>query len=280
MAKVSMETGIELALEKGAAPILEQDFLVDKKLLAKAERMGIRDFPYIEGDLVMGRQLFAESLYFKQVLPEDLIKSLAENGCRYTHATSIAPTGTISLSVCNNVSNGIEPTFAHSYLRNIIKEGKSTKEQIEVKSYERLALDAYLENNPEARAEDFVLQSTDDISAYWHLLVQAEAQHYVDSSISKTINVPKDFDFDQFKTLYMKGSDLRLKGVTTFRFNPEAFSGVLVKEQDLKDTYYTFVLSEGSEVTLRGDEKVEYEGQVHVAADLFDAIKEGYYGKF
>jgi ribonucleoside-diphosphate reductase alpha chain len=71
-----------------------------------------------------------------------------------------------------------------------------------------------------------------------------------------------------------------LKGCTTFRFNPEAFQGVLVKEEDLKNTTYVFTLDDGTEVTLRGDEEVEYDGEIHSAANLFDAIKEGYYGKF
>jgi ribonucleoside-diphosphate reductase alpha chain len=71
-----------------------------------------------------------------------------------------------------------------------------------------------------------------------------------------------------------------LKGCTTFRFNPEAFQGVLVKEKDLQSTRYTFVLDDGTEVTLRGDEEIEYDGEMHTAANLFDALKEGYYGKF
>ena len=70
------------------------------------------------------------------------------------------------------------------------------------------------------------------------------------------------------------------KGCTTFRFNPEAFQGVLVKEKDLKNTVYKFELADGSTVELKGDEEIEYDGEVHTAANLFDALKEGYYGKF
>ena len=80
--------------------------------------------------------------------------------------------------------------------------------------------------------------------------------------------------------IYLYAHERGLKGCTTFRFNPEAFQGVLVKEQDLKNTTYTFVLEDGAEVKLRGDEEVEYDGEVHTAANLFDALKEGYYGKF
>jgi len=69
-----------------------------------------------------------------------------------------------------------------------------------------------------------------------------------------------------------------LKGCTTFRFNPEAFQGVLVKEQDLKNTVYKFTLDDGTIVEARGDEEIEYDGEKHTAANLYDALKEG--GKF
>ena len=101
-----------------------------------------------------------------------------------------------------------------------------------------------------------------------------------DSSISKTANVPTDFNYEEFKDIYMYAYDMGLKGCTTFRFNPEAFQGVLVKEKDLQNTKYTFVLDDSSEVTVRGDEEIEYDGEKHSAANLFDAMKEGYYGKF
>ncbi len=71
-----------------------------------------------------------------------------------------------------------------------------------------------------------------------------------------------------------------LKGCTTFRFNPEAFQGVLVKEQDLENTTYCFTLEDGSTAEFKGNEEIEYDGEKHTAANLFDALKEGYYGKF
>ena len=108
----------------------------------------------------------------------------------------------------------------------------------------------------------------------------AAAQKWVDSSISKTANVPTDYPYEDFKDIYMYAYEQGLKGCTTFRFTPEAFQGVLVKEKDLKNTTYTFELDDGSTVELRGDEEIEYDGEVHTAANLFDALKEGYYGKF
>ena len=77
-----------------------------------------------------------------------------------------------------------------------------------------------------------------------------------------------------------KTGEKGLKGCTTFRFNPEAFQGVLVTEKDLENTSYKFTLDDGQEVEVKGNEEIEYDGEVHSAANLYDALKEGYYGKF
>jgi len=113
-----------------------------------------------------------------------------------------------------------------------------------------------------------------------HINVQAAAQEWVDSSISKTANVPTEHPFEDFKGIYRHGWMAGLKGCTTFRFNPEVFQGVLVKQSDLENTYYTFQLQDGSSVKVRGDEEVEYDGETHTAANLYDALKEGLYGRF
>ena len=110
--------------------------------------------------------------------------------------------------------------------------------------------------------------------------VQAAAQKWIDSSISKTANVPTDYPYEAFKDIYLYAYEKGLKGCTTFRFNPEAFQGVLVKEKDLADTTYRFVLDDGSIVEAKGNEEIDYDGEVHTAANLFDALKEGYYGKY
>ena len=101
----------------------------------------------------------------------------------------------------------------------------------------------------------------------------------MDSSISKTANVPTNFPYEKFKDIYMYAYEQGLKGCTTFRFNPEAFQGVLVKEQDLKNTIYRFTLEDGSVIEARGDEEIDYDGEMHTAANLFDSLKEGYFGK-
>jgi ribonucleoside-diphosphate reductase alpha chain len=220
-----------------------------------------------------------------EVAPE-LVDALAETGARFTHHSSIAPTGTISLSLANNASNGIEPSFAHHYSRNVIREGKKSKEKVEVFSYELLAYRALINSealpfsdDPKTRLPDYFV-SADDISPKEHVDIQAASQKWIDSSISKTANVPTDYPYEDFKDIYMYAHKQGLKGCTTFRFNPAAFQGVLVKETDLENTLYRFELEDGSVVELKGNEEVEYDGEMHTAANLFDALKEGYYGKF
>jgi ribonucleoside-diphosphate reductase alpha chain len=122
--------------------------------------------------------------------------------------------------------------------------------------------------------------ASEDVTPKEHVDVQAAAQKWVDSSISKTANVPTNFPYEKFKDIYLYAHEKDLKGCTTFRFNPEAFQGVLVKEQDLKNTIYKFTLDDGTVVEARGDEEIEYDGEMHTAANLFDALKDGYYGRF
>ncbi len=281
MAITGWTTGVQLATEKGPAPIFQETFTVTPKMLAMRPEMeadGIR-----VGQNVKGSVLLAKYSRYMRNLPDELTDEIAVTGARFTHHSSIAPTGTISLSLGNNVSNGIEPSFAHEYTRNVIREGKKSKENVKVYSYELLAYRELID--PKATADDpsslpdyFV--KSDDVTPKEHVAVQAAAQKWVDSSISKTANVPTDYPFEDFKEIYMTAYESGLKGCTTFRFNPEAFQGVLVRDKDLEETTYEFELEDGSTVQLKGNEQVEYDGEVHTAANLFDALKEGYYGKF
>jgi ribonucleoside-diphosphate reductase alpha chain len=157
---------------------------------------------------------------------------------------------------------------------------------VDVYSFELLAYRDLMnpKAKPDATAEseklpDYFIASEDVIPTQ-HVDVQAAAQRWVDSSISKTANVPTNFPYEKFKDIYLYAHEKGLKGCTTFRFNPEAFQGVLVKEQDLKNTIYKFTLEDGSVVEARGDEEIEYDGELHTAANLFDAIKDGYYGRY
>ena len=287
LAITGWQAALDLAREKGPAPILLQTFTVTAAMLRKRPEM--KADGYKIGDQVPGRILHARySRYMQQVaeVAPELVKQLAEEGGRFTHHSSIAPTGTISLSLGNNASNGIEPSFAHHYVRNVIKTGRKTKESVDVYSYELLAYRALV--NPAAMpySEEAACQlpdyfiTADDVTPDQHVDIQAAAQRWIDSSISKTANVPTDFPYEEFKHIYMYAYEQGLKGCTTFRFNPEAFQGVLVKEKDLENTLYEFTLEDGSVVALRGNEEVEYDGETHSAANLYDALKEGYYGKF
>lgn len=255
MAIEGFKYGIELAKEKGPAPIFND---------------------CTNG--VSNKVLWTQSPYMERIWEVDpeLKKEALEHGCRFTHHTSIAPTGTISFSVNNNASNGIEPTFSFFYTRNVIVSGKKTKKAMKVYSYELLLYKEIFGNDniPEGWSD------TGNISPLDHVKIQAVAQKWVDSAISKTINVPTDLPFEEFKDIYIKAYDLGLKGCTTFRFNPDAFQGVLVKDSDLQSTEYVFHLEDGTVIRAKGDDIVDYDGEEHTAQNLYDAIKEGYYGRF
>lgn len=287
LAMTGWQESLRLAKEKGVAPIMEQEFEVTGKMLRLRPEMAADGIKL--GDKVKGKVLHARySRYMQQVAEVDpaLVAELAEVGGRFTHHSSIAPTGTISLSLANNASNGIEPSFAHHYSRNVIKLGKKSKESVDVYSFELLAYRELVNAGAMPYSEDDASRlpgyfiTADDISPAQHVDIQAAAQRWIDSSISKTANVPTDFPFEQFKDIYMYASDSGLKGCTTFRFNPEAFQGVLVKEKDLENTQYEFTLEDGSVISVKGNEEIEYDGELHTAANLYDALKEGYYGKF
>jgi len=291
MARTGFQTGLELVDEKGIAPALEKEYEVTPEMMAKRPEM-LEDGIKI-GDKLAGKILWAKySKYMQKFLAtgceEDkaMIEAMIEKGCRFTHHSSIAPTGTISLSLANNASNGIEPSFAHHYARNIIREGKKSKEKVDVFSFEMLAYrelinaDAMPFSDEEASKLPDYFISADEVTPKQHVDIQAAAQRWVDSSISKTANVPTDFPYEDFKDIYLYAYEQGLKGCTTFRFNPEAFQGVLVKESDLANTTYKFKLEDGTEIEAKGNDEIEYDGETHSAANLFDALKEGYYGKF
>ncbi|MEY3137932.1 MAG: hypothetical protein RL580_1664, partial [Pseudomonadota bacterium] len=287
MAIAGWEAALDLSREKGPAPIMNEEFTVTGEMLRKRPEMA-RD-GWKVGSKIPGRVLHARYSRYMQRVAEvapALVDQLALVGARFTHHTSIAPTGTISLSLANNASNGIEPSFAHHYFRNVIREGKKSKEKVDVFSFELLAYRELINakampnsTNPTEKLPDY-FTTADDITPSEHVDIQAASQKWVDSSISKTANVPTDFKYESFKDIYLYAHEKGLKGCTTFRFNPEAFQGVLVKEEDLKNTTYVFTLEDGTELSVKGDEEIEYDGEKHTAANLYDALKEGYYGKF
>lgn len=279
LAMIGWRQALALSLEKGPAPILDQSqtTFVTPELLEKYPDL---DGFYKVGMWVRNSVLHAKfSGYMKKIskMDDDLTDELARHGARFTHHSSIAPTGTLSLSIGNNCSNGIEPSFSHHYQRNVIVENKKTKEQVSVYSYEYLAYREMTGSTEKPTAGCFV--TADDLTPHEHIDVQAAAQYWIDSSISKTVNVPSSISFEDFKDVYQCAYDQGLKGVATFRFNPEIFQGVLVHQSDLENTTYRFVMEDGSVVDAKGNEQIQYDGEVHTAANLYDAIHDGYYGK-
>ena len=287
LALTGWECALELAKEKGPAPVLEQEFEVTGEMLRRRPEMA--EDGWKQGDKVKGKVLHAKySRYMQKIaaVRPGLIEELALVGARFTHHSSIAPTGTIALSIGNNASNGIEPSFAHHYARNVIVEGKKSKEKVDVWSYELLAYRELINKKamPFSDNEDEKLPGyfvgADDVTPKQHVDIQAAAQKWIDSSISKTANIPTDFPYEDFKDIYMYAYENKLKGCTTFRFNPEVFQGVLVKDKDLENTTYRFSLEDGTVIEVKGNEEIIYDGEKHTAANLYDALKEGYYGKF
>lgn len=175
-------TSIELAKEKGSFPSLSK-----KRYLAS---------PFI------------------QRLPKDIQQDIAQHGIRNSHLTAIAPTGTISL-LANNISSGIEPVFKWQYQRRILQEdGDYSRHDISDYAYRHWQTSHGDEALPDYFVDSQALEPAD------HLAMQAAMQPFVDNAISKTINVPEDYDFESFKDIYWQAYDAGLKGCTTFRPNP------------------------------------------------------------
>jgi ribonucleoside-diphosphate reductase alpha chain len=153
-------------------------------------------------------------------LPEILRGDILRRGLRNGLLTSIAPTGTISL-LAGNVSSGIEPVFSLAQNRRILEpSGQHRTERLE--DYGFAQWRAQNQGKPAPAA----LVTMSDLSADDHLAMQAAAQAHVDSSISKTINVPADYAFSDFASIYQKAWKLGLKGCTTFR--PNAVTGSIL----------------------------------------------------
>ncbi len=182
----------DIAREKGAFPLYDKE-----KFLAR---------PHIES------------------LPSEIRDAIAAHGIRNALVTSIAPTGTISL-FAENVSSGIEPVFAYTYKRKVVQPDGSRSEE----SVSDYAYRAFRTRFGEDAALPDYFVSTQTISPADHLAVQAAAQRHIDSSISKTINVPVDTPFEAFKDIYVSAYEMGCKGCTTFR--PNAVTGAVLETQ-------------------------------------------------
>jgi len=164
-------------------------------------------FPRFDSQAMLARP-------FIQALPEALRSGIARYGLRNALLTSIAPTGTISL-FADNVSSGIEPVFAFSYSRTVIQpDGSRLAETVSDYAY-RLFREQFGEDAP--LPEAFV--DAQSLTPADHLAMQAAAQRYVDSAISKTINCPADISFEAFRDIYAQAYAMGCKGCTTYRPN-------------------------------------------------------------
>jgi ribonucleoside-diphosphate reductase alpha chain len=161
-----------------------------------------------------------------QELDKDVKEAIAKDGIRNALLTSVAPTGTISL-LADNVSSGIEPVFSYSYTRSVLMPDGSRREE-EVSDYAyRLYRRSFGEN---AQLPDYFVDAQ-RLAPSDHVVMQAAVQKFVDSSISKTINVPADLPFESFKDVYAHAYALGCKGCTTYRPNEITGSVLAVKPE-------------------------------------------------
>ncbi|WGR59896.1 adenosylcobalamin-dependent ribonucleoside-diphosphate reductase [Paracoccus ferrooxidans] len=213
-----------LGLRYGAADAVEQT-RVWMKAIARSAYLASVDLAKEKGAF----PLFDAQKYlasgFMQRMDADLREAVAQHGIRNALLTSIAPTGTISL-YAGNVSSGIEPVFAYAYTRKVLqKDGSRTEEEVvdyAVQMWRDLKGDAPL-------PEYFVNAQT--LAPLDHVAMQAAAQEWVDSSISKTINCPEDISFEDFKDVYLAAWDKGCKGCTTYRPNDVTGSVLSVSEK-------------------------------------------------
>ncbi|WP_372605435.1 adenosylcobalamin-dependent ribonucleoside-diphosphate reductase, partial [Actibacterium sp.] len=196
IARASYLASVDLAKEKGAFPLFDAE-----KYLASGNMMQMDD---------------------------DVREAIRTHGIRNALLTSIAPTGTISL-YAGNVSSGIEPVFAYAYTRKVLqKDGSRTEE--EVVDY---AVQMWRDKSGDKPLPDYFVNAQ-TLAPKDHVKMQAAAQKWIDSSISKTINCPEDISFDAFKDVYMQAYETGCKGCTTYRPNDVTGSVLSVSEKSEK----------------------------------------------
>jgi ribonucleoside-diphosphate reductase alpha chain len=184
MRDISYQSSVDLAREKGP-------------------------FPLLDADQYLAAPRFASRL------PEEIQRQIRIHGIRNSHLLSIAPTGTISLAFAGNASGGIEPTFSWTYTRKK-RMADGTRQEYQVEDY-AFRLFKLMGGNGEALPESFV--SALDMAALDHMRMIATVQPYVDAAVSKTVNVPEDYPFEEFRKIYLEAWKAGLKGITTYRPN-------------------------------------------------------------
>jgi ribonucleoside-diphosphate reductase alpha chain len=190
-------------------------------------------FPLFDADRFLG------SPHCASRLPEELKARIRQHGIRNSHLLSIAPTGTISLAFAGNASGGIEPTFSWTYIRRK-RMPDGTRQEYVVEDY---AYRLYRHMGGDVNHLPPAFVHALEMSAVDHMLMIAAVQPYIDAAVSKTVNVPEDYPFDDFRNLYLEAWKAGLKGITTYRPNNVIGAVLEVRKesadaqqpQDLKD---------------------------------------------
>ena len=228
IAEDSYWASTELAMEKGCFPLFDAE-------------------EYLSSDFMLR-------------MDENLRETIREVGIRNSHLTSIAPTGTISL-YAGNVSSGIEPIFAYGYTRKVLQpDGSKVEERVRdyaVAGYEKHFYEVVY--NPgdfksSAWSDEYLpatFVTAQDLPPEAHLRMQAAAQRWIDSSISKTINLPREISFEDFEAVYLRAYDLGCKGCTTYR--PNDVTGSVLAVEDVKPEPIAVDGDEGGACELRVD---------------------------
>ncbi len=187
----------DLAAEKGSFPLYDQD-------------------QYLAGESV-------------QQLDDDVRAAIAAKGIRNGLLTSVAPTGTISI-FADNVSSGLEPVFSFAYKRTVLMPDGSRREE-DVSDY---AFRLYRREFGESTALSDAFVDAQSLTPADHVRMQATVQAYIDSAVSKTVNVPEEIDFEAFKDVYLSAYEQGCKGITTYR--PNDITGAVLRTEPAKDT--------------------------------------------
>lgn len=182
-------------------------------------------FPLFDADRYLEQGTFASTL------PEDIQAAIREHGIRNSHLLSIAPTGTISLAFGDNASSGIEPTFDLSAYRNV-RTGKGEERQLWKADDYALRVLKLVKGED---ADTSVIRTAQDLTVEDHLRVMEAVVPYVDSAISKTVNVPREYTFEDFESIYMRAWEKGFKGITTYRPN-DMVGSVLVSAKEHEAT--------------------------------------------
>ncbi|MEM7520932.1 MAG: adenosylcobalamin-dependent ribonucleoside-diphosphate reductase [Pseudomonadota bacterium] len=233
IARAAYLASVELAKEKGAFPLFEAEAYL------------------ASGTMVQ--------------MDDDVRDAIREHGIRNALLTSIAPTGTISL-YAGNVSSGIEPVFAYAYTRKVLqKDGSKTEE--EVVDY---AVQMWRNKFGDAPLPDYFVNAQ-TLAPLDHVKMQAAAQKWVDSSISKTINCPEDISFEAFKDVYMEAWDTGCKGCTTYR--PNDVTGSVLSVAEEKPVGLSFGDAFAKRLELSGETLAEVAEKTGVSYHTLDKLK-------